>query len=208
MPQTRIQCWACDFENQTQVDSIAAKLMQLPHVDGLINNTGGPPPATAMQTKPNDVSRALDAHLYANIKFSQAIAPQMIAARSGRIINIVSVTGRVPLIHLAASNIARGAVLSWAKTLSLELAPHQITVNNVLPGYTETGRLKQLLSDASKKTGKAEDAIAGGIKSEIPFGRFGRPEEIANVVSFLASDAASYVTGASIPVDGGWIRNI
>jgi 3-oxoacyl-[acyl-carrier protein] reductase len=203
-----IQCWACDFEDHRQVDTIAAELAKVTQIDALINNTGGPPPGTALQTKPGDVAKALDGHLYANIKFSQAVAPRMINAMHGRVINIVSVTGRVPLVHLAASNIARGAVLAWAKTLSLELAPHHITVNNVLPGYTETGRLKQLLSDAAKKSGKPEEAIANGIKAEIPFGRFGRPEEIANVVSFLASDAASYVTGASIPVDGGWIRTI
>jgi 3-oxoacyl-[acyl-carrier protein] reductase len=127
----------------------------------------------------------------------------MKAAHYGRIINIISTSVKVPLKGLGVSNTIRGAVASWAKTMSIEVAPFGITVNNVLPGATATGRLQAIIENKSNKLQTSKEAVSEEMLAEIPAKRFGTPEEIANVVAFLASPAASYVNGTSIPVDGG-----
>ena len=121
----------------------------------------------------------------------------------GRIINVISTSVRIPLKNLGVSNTIRGAVASWAKSLSNEVAAHGITVNNVLPGFTETGRLDSLIRSIAADRGVSEDIIRKQLSAEVPAGRFGIVEEIASLAAFLASPAAAYINGTSIPVDGG-----
>ena len=124
-------------------------------------------------------------------------------AKYGRVINIISTSVKIPLKNLGVSNTIRAAVANWSKTLANEVASYGITVNNVLPGATLTGRLSAIIENKSKNTGESLNEIKNEMESEIPLGRFAEPSEIANAVGFLASPAASYITGINIPVDGG-----
>jgi len=142
--------------------------------------------------------------LFSSDELVKAILPQLKRNGGGRIVNIISVTARIPLENMGVSNTLRGAMLNWSKTLSKELGKFNITVNNVLPGYTETERLLEVIAGVSAKQRISTDDYSKILISQIPLGRFGRPEEIGAVASFLLSDEASFVTGISIPVDGGW----
>lgn len=169
----------------------------------LVNNTGGPAGGQIIDEKYEKFSSALTAHLECNHLLVQALVPGMKEKKYGRIINIISTSVKQPIPGLGVSNTVRGAVSSWAKTLSYELAHFGITVNNVLPGYTNTGRLDYVIDSISQKTGKSKEEVVAGFESEIPAHRIGEPQEIAALAAFLASPAASYINGTSIPVDGG-----
>lgn len=169
----------------------------------LVNNTGGPPGGPITQASTNDFLGAFNQHLICNHIMATLVANSMKDAGYGRIINIVSTSVKIPLHGLGVSNTIRGAVASWSKTMANELGKFGITVNNVLPGATSTERLTSIVGNKSAKTGKTEEEVANEMMAEIPAGRFGKPEEIAAVVAFLASPAAAYVNGTSIPVDGG-----
>lgn len=174
-----------------------------PEVNILVNNTGGPPPGLAKDADPEGFQAAFNQHLICNQVLAQAVIPAMQRAAYGRIINVISTSVKQPLPNLGVSNTIRGAVASWAKTLANELGQYNITVNNVLPGATETNRLSTIFDNKAKKTGIPVEAVIEHEKSIIPMRRFGTPEEFANVVGFLASPAAAYVNGTNIPVDGG-----
>lgn len=169
----------------------------------LVNNTGGPPGGPAHQAQPAAFLDAFSKHLIANQALVQALLPGMRAAAWGRIVNVISTSVKEPIVGLGVSNTVRGAVASWAKTLSRELAPMGITVNNVLPGFTDTGRIAQLVRDRAQASGESEAAVADGMRKLVPLGRFARPEEIGGVIAFLCSPAAGYVNGVSLAVDGG-----
>ena len=174
----------------------------------LVNNTGGPPGGAAHSA---DVSAFLDAfnkHLVANHTLLQAVLPGMRSAGWGRIVNVISTSVYEPIPNLGVSNTVRGAVASWAKTLSRELGGDGITVNNVLPGYTRTQRLDQILADRSAATGKPQDEIARGMLASVPVGRFADAGEIGGVIAFLCTQAAAYVNGQSLAVDGGRMQSI
>ncbi|RYY57359.1 MAG: SDR family oxidoreductase [Chitinophagaceae bacterium] len=169
----------------------------------LVNNTGGPAPGPITDSEPENFTKAFNQHIVNNQQLVQLLLPGMRSAEYGRIINIVSTSVKIPIANLGVSNTIRAATAGWAKTLSLEVAKDGITVNNILPGYTETGRLDSLLKTNSEKQQVTPEELAEKMKMQIPARRFGKPEEIAAVAAFLASPAASYVNGTSIPVDGG-----
>jgi len=169
----------------------------------LINNTGGPPGGAILSASSDDFMAAYHNHLITNHILASLVVPGMKKAGYGRIINIISTSVKIPLKGLGVSNTTRGAVASWAKTLANELASFGITVNNVLPGATATDRLIEIIENKADKSQKSKESIIEEMKAEIPMARFGFPEEIAAAVAFLATPAASYITGVSIPVDGG-----
>ena len=169
----------------------------------LVNNTGGPPGGPLLDAPVAAFQQAFNQHIVCNHLLAQAVVPAMQRDGFGRIINIVSTSVKVPLAGLGVSNTIRGAVASWAKTLANELGPHGITVNNVLPGATLTQRHTSLIEKKAAQTGLATDVIEAEMLKMIPARRFGLAEEVAAAVAFLASPAAGYINGTSVPVDGG-----
>ena len=173
----------------------------------LINNTGGPPAGPLLQATEGDFLAALGRHLLASHRLAQRLVPGMAAVGYGRIINVVSTSVREPIPNLGVSNTTRGAVASWAKTLSRELPPG-VTINNVLPGFTDTERLDGLRGAVAGRTGKSLDEVQAGWMAQVPEGRLIHPEETAATVAFLASPAAAGIRGVSLAVDGGRMRSI
>ncbi len=192
-----------DFANPAHVQQVVlAKAAQVSyHI--LVNNTGGPPAGTALDAKPEEFLRALNSHLICNHHLVQALVPGMKQFGYGRIINIISTSVKIPIAGLGVSNTTRGAVASWAKTLSLEVAPFGITVNNVLPGSTQTGRIDDIIRNRALRSGKPESEIRQQMIDEIPAARMATPEEVAAAIAFLATPAAAYINGVNLPVDGG-----
>ncbi|MGV8931256.1 MAG: SDR family oxidoreductase [Luteimonas sp.] len=189
---------------RTQVQALAAD--NTVHI--LVNNTGGPPGGPAQTAEIAAFLDAFNKHLVANHTLVQAVLPGMQAARWGRIVNVVSTSVKEPIAGLGVSNTVRGAVASWAKTLSRELARDGITVNNVLPGFTETGRIEQIVRGKVTAEGKSEDDVRAAMRAGVPAGRFATPEETGGVIAFLCSPAAAYVNGVSLAVDGGRMASI
>lgn len=169
----------------------------------LVNNTGGPPAGKISEAKTQEFLTAFNNHLICNHILTSAVLPFMKQEQFGRIINIISTSVKQPLKGLGVSNTIRAAVANWAKTLSAEVAPYGITVNNVLPGATSTARLQGIISNKSIKNNEPVDKISQEMLDEIPAGRFAEAEEIAAAVAFLASPAAAYINGINLPVDGG-----
>lgn len=195
----------------TKTDDLRAQVQALAAtapVHILVNNTGGPPGGPAHDAEAAAFLDAFNKHLIANQALVQAVLPGMRAARWGRIVNVISTSVKEPIAGLGVSNTVRGAVAGWAKTLSRELAAEGITVNNVLPGYTETARIDQIVRDRAKAQGKSEDTILAAMRAIVPAGRFARPEETGGVIAFLCSPAAAYVNGVSLAVDGGRMNSI
>ena len=198
-----------DFDDPVGVESAVKASLddgRVYHV--LINNTGGPAGGRAIDAEPEQYARAFRQHLLCNQALAMAVVPGMIDSGYGRVVNIISTSVRQPIAGLGVSNTVRGAVASWAKTLSRELAPHQITVNNVLPGFTETTRLRNLIRMRAEARQVSEDEVAEGMRASVPMGRFADAEEVANAVAFLASPAASYISGQSVAVDGARLEAI
>jgi 3-oxoacyl-[acyl-carrier protein] reductase len=169
----------------------------------LVNNTGGPKGGRAIDADPKDVLAGFQRHLIVGQRLVQLLVPAMKAARYGRIINVISTSVKAPIPGLGVSNTIRGAVASWAKTLAGELAADGITVNNVLPGFTDTARLTELFEAKAARLGISVDEVRADAIAGIPAARLGEPEEIGAGVAFLATPAASYVNGINLPVDGG-----
>ncbi len=190
-----------DFVDTAQVLEVAMGYDKQVHI--LVNNTGGPPSGKATDAKIGDFLLAFQTHLLNNHQLVQAFVSGMKSAGYGRIINIISTSVKIPLENLGVSNTIRGAVASWSKTLANELTGFGITVNNVLPGATSTSRLDAIIAAKSVKLGISPERVIDDMLKEIPARRFGKPEEIAHVVAFLASPAAAYISGTNLVVDGG-----
>lgn len=169
----------------------------------LVNNTGGPPAGPVFDAPLQEFTRAFSNHLLCNHILVQAFVPGMKKEKYGRIINVISTSVKTPLKGLGVSNTIRAAVANWAKTLSMEVAPFGITVNNVLPGSIMTGRLESLLQSRAEKTGRTYEQVLREMINEIPAGRIGEARETAAAIAFLATPAAAYINGINIPVDGG-----
>ena len=195
---------AADFSNPAQVASVVDAFVKAGNpIHILVNNTGGPPGGPIVNATAEAFLNTFNQHLICNHLIAQAVLPGMKEARFGRIINIISTSVKQPLKGLGVSNTIRAAVANWSKTLSIEVAPFGITVNNVLPGATATQRLSSIIENKSQKQNHSIDEVEQEMLAEIPAGRFGRPEEIAAAVAFLASPAAAYINGINVPVDGG-----
>ena len=193
-----------DFTRPQEVEAAAQRhVLQTGALQILVNNTGGPPPGPVHTADAVSFLAAFQQHLICNHILLQSLLPGMRASGYGRIINIISTSVKQPIPNLGVSNTIRGAVANWAKTLAGELGADGITVNNVLPGSTETGRLIRVLEMKAANSGKSNEEVNASEKAIIPLQRFARPEEIAFAVAFLASPAAAYITGINLPVDGG-----
>ena len=174
----------------------------------LVNNTGGPKGGPVFSAAIEDFESAFTQHLKCNHILAQAVVPFMKSEGFGRVINIISTSVKQPLDGLGVSNTIRGAVANWSKTLANELGSFGITVNNVLPGATETERLSEIIKNKSLKIGASEENVSNAMKNSIPAKRFAKPEETANAIIFLASEAASYINGINLPVDGGRTKSL
>ena len=191
-------------------DALRAKveaLVAAKPVHILINNSGGPPPGTVHGAQIAAFEAAYRQHLIANHVLAETVIPGMERDGYGRIVNVISTSVKEPLQGLGVSNTTRWAVASWAKTLATEVAAKGITVNNVLPGSTETPRIEQIIGNTASKTGRSREEVFEKMVGEIPMRRFARPEETAAAIAFLCSPAASYITGVNLPVDGGRTRS-
>ncbi len=169
----------------------------------LVNNAGGPPGGPLLDASRDALGHAFSVHVQSPHVLVQSLVPGMKEAGWGRIVNVISTSVKQPIPGLGVSNTVRAATANWSKTLAGELAPHGITVNNVLPGATFTARLEAIAESRAMQTGRAVEAVLEEMRAVIPAGRFARPEEIARAISFLASDDAAYITGINLPVDGG-----
>ncbi|WP_187262870.1 SDR family oxidoreductase [Pontibacter beigongshangensis] len=193
-----------DFANPEEVkQQIEAYVRQREAVHILVNNTGGPPGGPIVEAKPEEFLTAFNMHLINNHQLVQALLPLMKKAGYGRIINIVSTSIKEPIPGLGVSNTTRGAVASWAKTMANELGQFGITVNNVLPGSTKTGRIYALVESRAEKAGRSKEEVQQEMENAIPARRFAEPEEVAAAAAFLATPAAAYINGVSLAVDGG-----
>lgn len=192
-----------DFNQYEQLKNTVTGYTKDTGIHILVNNTGGPSGGDVLDAKAAEFLSAFSAHVLCNQVLVQAVVPGMKEAKFGRIINIISTSVKMPIRGLGVSNTIRAAVANWSKTLSVELAPFGITVNNVLPGATLTARLDEILRRKSEKTGRSFDELKAEMIREIPSGRLAEAHEVASAAAFLATPAAGYINGINIPVDGG-----
>ena len=198
---------AGDVSRAGDVDRITrATLERFGRIDVLVTNAGGPPSGKFESLTPEMWKQAVDLTLMSVINLTRAVIPGMKERKWGRVINVTSIAVKQPVDGLMLSNSLRSAVTGFARTLANEVAPLGITVNNILPGYTRTERVEQLSAATAKREGITAEAAVGKWEAEIPMKRLGEPREFAALAAFLASERASYITGTSISVDGGWIK--
>lgn len=206
---TNIQWFQCDLKNANEIEALVKETFKVfGSIDIVVNNCGGPPSNYIFNHTENDWNNAYQEILLSVVRITNLVIESMKQNNFGRIINITSVTVKQPIQRLVLSNSLRNAVVGYAKTLSTEVAPFNITVNNVAPGYTLTKRVYDLAVEQAKLTGKSHEEILKSYTQDIPMGRLGKPEEIGNLVAFLASEKAGYITGQTIFIDGGYIKSI
>ena len=176
--------------------------------DIVINNTGGPPSGMAHMADLEDYKSAFFQHVLSAQTIAQVAVPEMKKNGFGRIVNIISTSVKQPISGLGVSNTIRGAMGSWSKTMASELGPFGITVNNILPGATETERLSSIIKNSAIKHGLSAETVIEKMKNNIPVGRFAKPKEVAYAVAFLCSEQANYINGINLPVDGGRTKSL
>lgn len=192
-----------DFSDFESFRNIITEYFQNHDIDILVNNTNGPKPGLASEKNTQDYQSAFDLLFKTVCETTNLALPYMIKKGRGHIINVSSLSVKEPIPNLALSNSIRSAVIAWSKTLSIEVAKHNVTINNILTGSFDTKRIKDLIEHEAEETGASVEEIRKKKEEKIPMKRLGKPEEYGHLVAFLASDYAAYLTGTSIPLDGG-----
>ena len=210
LPQQRAHDYiVADFSNPNDLKTKVSEYISKNHgFHILVNNTGGPKGGSVFSAEVDEFESAFTQHLKCNHVLVQTVVPFMKEEGFGRVINVISTSVKQPLDGLGVSNTIRGAVANWSKTLANELGQYGITVNNVLPGATGTERLTQIIKNKSAKSGNTEEEAANAMKNAVPAKRFAQPEELADAITFLASERASYINGINLPVDGGRTKSL
>jgi len=201
-----VQADVSNPEDVKKVVSLTVSTYSTVHI--LVNNAGGPPVGSFLEIPPHEWQRAVELNLFSTVNFTREVLPYMRKQKWGRIINITSIAVKQPLDGLILSNTARAGVIGFAKTVSNEFARENILVNNVCPGRILTDRIIELASERARRYNKSLDEVIRAMEEDIPAGRIGTPEELANLVVFLASERASYITGTTIQVDGGLVKAV
>lgn len=197
-----------DFSKPSELSKRVKTLLLRKKYHILVNNTGGPKGGPIIQAELEEFQSAFTNHILCSQILTQLLSPFMMEEGYGRIINVISTSVKEPIPGLGVSNTIRGAMACWSKTMAGELGRHGITVNNVLPGYTDTQRLSSIIEARAEKTGKSREEVAEEMKAAVPLGRFADPLETGAVIAFLASPAAGYVNGINVPVDGGRTKSL
>lgn len=197
-----------DFSDSEGLRQSIETLVKLKNIHILINNTGGPKGGPIRAAKTDEFTSAFHNHLVCNHILLKNVLEGMKSDNYGRVINIISTSVKQPIDNLGVSNTIRGAVASWGKTMANELGQFGITVNNVLPGYTDTERLEEIITNKSEKMGVSFEEASKKFEDNVPLKRFAHPSEIAMAVGFLASPSAAYISGINLPVDGGRTKSL
>ncbi|WP_276390622.1 SDR family oxidoreductase [Eudoraea chungangensis] len=197
-----------DFNNYESFGNTLKDYFSKNKVDILVNNTQGPPSGNSLEVSPSDYQKAFDLLFKTVVLTTELALEHMKSNKWGRIINVASVSVKEPLSYLALSNTIRAAVVTWAKSLATDIAPHGITVNSILTGYFNTERIAQLTQKKAEQLGIKTEEVRETMKQNVPMQRIGNPEEYAYLVTFLASDKAAYITGSNIPIDGGLLKSL
>ena len=199
---------AADVSKLEDIDSLKATILEkYGTIDGIVINAGGPPPGATLDITEEQWQSALDTNFLSVVRLSKAFTPIMQKKKFGRIVAITSISAKFPLPNLVLSNASRLAVIGFLKTLANDVAKDNVLINVVLPGTTNTGRLKQVIQKWAENENKTIEQVIKERTSQIPVGRFGEPEEFGTFVTFLMSGRNTYITGQSIPVDGGYIKS-
>ena len=208
-PDPEVFAYAADLSTEAgPKEFIGATVKEFGSLDILVCNSGGPPATILANTSPDAWQEALDMSLLSTIRLVQAAVPYMQRNRWGRIVCNTSISVKSPLPGLILSNMARPGVVGFAKSVATEFATDGITVNVVCPGYMATGRVEELAEAHAEKSGKSLEEVMVDLVAEIPAGRMGEPKELGELVAFLASERASYITGTTIQIDGGYVRSL
>ncbi len=197
-----------DYTDFKEYQQIIGKYFEENSVDILVNNTQGPRAAGSLELTVDDYQEAFNTLFKCVVHTTHLALEHMLSHRWGRILNVASVSVREPLSYLALSNTIRASVVTWAKTLSRDVAAHQVTVNNILTGYFDTERIAELNAKKAEQLGIPPEEVRANMEAQVPMKRIGKPEEFAGLVAFLASDHAAYLTGCSIPLDGGLLKSV
>jgi 3-oxoacyl-[acyl-carrier protein] reductase len=207
-----LQCTATQSHTYIQADVLhldgVLDAIQQAGFDILINNSAGPAGGALQKATEQQLMDVFQQHVLSSQRLLKAVLPHMQNNQWGRIVNIISTSVKEPIAMLGVSNTIRGAMASWSKTLATELAADGITVNNVLPGYTKTQRLEQILQERSKNSGKSIESVTQGMIATVPAARFAEPSEIAHAVAFLCQMQSGYINGINLPVDGGRTKSL
>ncbi len=200
---------ACDVTDDAAVEAfVHLAIERAGRIDICVTNAGGPPAQTFAETDLDTFRHAFELNALSAIRFAKLVVPGMIERKWGRLINITSVSVKQPIDGLLLSNTVRAGLTGFAKTLSNEVAAHGVTVNNVAPGYTLTDRQDYLAEVRGKALGKSKQEVIDSWGEQAPMRRMAEPEEIGAAVAFLASERASYITGVTLAVDGGWVKSL